>query len=529
VDLTARDWRTATACRALIALAGLSCTQLVVAQPAPDPAPLSSAADAPRAADASPDAVYAEFKRLFEAGQHAAAVEQARKVVELAERNGAAGPEDLTVAVMNLGLAERTAGDYVAAEASYQRAIGLIESAGRLTNPRYARAHAGLALTYYDAQRHDLAAPAFDKAIALNRRAEGLFNEEQLPLLEKQADSLTALGRPEEALQAHRYALRLVGRRSGERSLPYARELESVGHWYSRARAYDASRATLKRSAELYAALRGPEALEIIGPLTGIAENARRWIYDPAAWAQSAEDAERRSMYHDPVMPGPPSLSPSTIENEGLRALERAIAIADANPAAPPATVAGVRVQLGDWHQSRQAPERALPHYQQAWQAASQVTENDRPLTEALFGAPLLLNFVAPEGWNRYAQRPPEEVERRDIEVEMTVTAQGRVQDARVVEDGGDPRLASRGQRAAESGRYRPRFAEGAPVDTPGIRFVQPFYVLRATPPVESPAESPVEPAAEPAVAPAVEPTPAAAPTDPPASAPAAEPPQGGG
>jgi tetratricopeptide (TPR) repeat protein len=513
VDETARDCRIATACLALIALAALACMQPAAALSTgtSDPAPLSSAADAPRPADASPEAAYAEFKRLFEAGQHAAAVEQARKVVELAEQAGAAGTDDLTVAVMNLGLAERTAGDYVAAEASYQRAIGLIEAAGRLTSPRYARAHAGLALTYYDARRHDLAAPAFERAIALNRRAEGLFNEEQLPLLEKQADSLTELGRPEEALQAHRYALRLVGRRSGERSLRYARELESFGRWYMRARAYDASRATLKRSAEVFAELKGPEALELIGPLTGIAENARRWIYDPAARAQSSEDEERRAMYHDPVMPGPPSLSPSTIENEGLRALERAVAIADAHPDAPPAIVVAVRLQLGDWHQSRQAPERALPHYQQAWKAAAQVTDDGRPPSEALFGAPLLLNFVAPDGWNRYAQRPPEEVERRDVEVEMTVTAQGRVQDARVVADGGDPRLGSRGQRAAESGRYRPRFVDGAPVDTPGVRFVQPFFVLRGAPAGEPPDE----------------PAPDAASPD--AAAPGTEPPQGGG
>lgn len=503
MDTAARVCRAPTACRLLLALAGLACA-LPAAAATPEPAPLTSAADAPQRAPVSQEQAYAEFKRLFEAGEHAAAVEQARKVVEMAERAGPATAEELQVAVMNLGLAERTAGDYVAAEASYQRAIALIEDSGRLTTPRYARAHAGLALTYHDARRYDLAAPAFDRAIALNRRAEGLFNEDQLPLLEKQADALTELGRAEEALQAHRYALRLVGRRSGERSLRYARELESFGRWYTRARAYDASRATLKRSSELVAALQGPEALELIGPLTGIAENARRWIYDPQARAQSAEQAERTAMYHDPVMPGPPSLSPSTIENEGLRALERAAAIADAHPDAPPATVAAVRLQLGDWHQARSSPERALPHYQQAWRAAVQVTEDGRALSEVLFGAPLLLNFSAPEGWNRYAQRPLEEVERRDVEVEMTVTAQGRVRDARVLADGGDPKLAARGLRAAESGRYRPRLVDGEPVDTPAVRFIQPFYVLRTVPlgelpveEIEADAEEPDDPAAE--------------------------------
>ncbi len=330
VDTAARDCRAPTACRLLLALAALAWA-LPAAADASDPSPLTSAADAlPRSPVSQADA-YAEFKRLFEAGEHAAAVEQARRVVDMAERAEPVVAEELQVAVMNLGLAERTAGDYVAAEASYQRAIGLIEASGRLTSPRYARAHAGLALAYYDARRHDLAAPAFDRAIALNRRAEGLFNEDQLPLLEKQADSLTELGRAEDALHAHRYALRLVGRRHGERSLRYALELESFGRWYTRARAYDASRATLKRSAELIATLEGPEAVELIGPLTAIAENARRWIYDPQARAQSP-DEERRGMYHDPVMPGPPSLSPSTIESEGLRALEQAVAVADCAP-----------------------------------------------------------------------------------------------------------------------------------------------------------------------------------------------------
>ena len=496
MDTAARSRHCPTAGRRPPALAVLAWALLAWTVPAKaqDPAPLTSAADAPAQAPLTQEQAYTEFKRLFEAGEHAAAVEQARKVVELAERTEPGGAEELQVAVMNLGLAERTAGDYVAAEASYQRAIALIEDSGRRTSPRYARAHAGLALTYYDARRHDLAAPSFERAIALSRRAEGLFNEDQLPLLEKQADTLTELGRAEEALHAHRYALRLVGRRSGERSLRYAAELESFGRWYSRARAYEASRATLKRAAELIASLKGPEALELIGPLTGIAENARRWLNDPQAWEQRPDEAERRSMFHDPVMPGPPRLSTSTVETEGRHSLERAAAIADAHPDAPPASVSDVHVQLGDWHQSRQSPERALPHYQRAWQAAAEATEDGRALNQVLFGEPLLLYLDPPDGWNRYAQRPPEEVERRDVAVEITVTAEGRVRDARIVADGGDPKMAARGQRAAESGRYRPRFIEGEPVDAPGIRYIQPFFVLREVAPAPEPAAKPAPP-----------------------------------
>jgi tetratricopeptide (TPR) repeat protein len=172
---------------------------------------------------------YAEFKRLFDAGEHAAAVEAGRKVVALTEQEGAPGTETLQVALMNLGLAQQLSGDYPGAEASYLRAITLIEAAGRIASPRLARAQAGLATAYYSARRYDLAAAALDRAVALSRRSEGLFNEDQLPLLVRQADSLTQLGQLDQALQARRYALRLVERKHGQRSLRYAQELESLG------------------------------------------------------------------------------------------------------------------------------------------------------------------------------------------------------------------------------------------------------------------------------------------------------------
>ena len=183
--------------------------------PSPPPSQPASSVDA-----------YAEFKRLFDAGEHAAAVEAGRRVVALTEQEQSEGTETLQVALMNLGLAQQLAGDYLGAEQSYLRAIALIEAAGRITSPRLARAQAGLATAYYSDRRYDLAAPALDRAVALSRRSEGLFNEDQLPLLAKQADSLTQLGQLEQALQARRYALRLVERKHGQRSLRFAKELE---------------------------------------------------------------------------------------------------------------------------------------------------------------------------------------------------------------------------------------------------------------------------------------------------------------
>ena len=479
--------------RSLASGLAIALATAALATAAPSASEPAAAAQAAVAAAGDREQAHAEFKRLFDAGEYAAAGDAARKVVELTERLGAGHADELQVALMNLALAQQRAGDYLAAEAGFQRVIDLIEASGRRTSPRLARAYAGLGITYHAARRYDLAAASLDRAIALSRRAEGLFNDEQLPLLDKQADTLTELGRAEEALLAHRYALRIVERRDGQRSLPFARQLESLGRWYTRVRAYEAGRATLRQSGDLVQSIAGPDSTALVGPLTGFAENARRWLTDPVIREQASADEQRSSMFHDPVMPAPLSLSANTIAAEGLKALERAAAVVDGDADASPALVADVHSQLGDWHTARRLPERARPSYLRAWQAAAAVPDGGR-LQQALFGAPILIRYVLPDGWDRYARRPPEDIERRDVEIELTVTAEGGVGDARVISGGDDGRLAGQALRAAQSAQYRPRMADGQPVATTGVRFVQPFYVLRDEGSAEPPPPAPAAP-----------------------------------
>jgi tetratricopeptide (TPR) repeat protein len=428
---------------------------------------------------------YAEFRKLLDAKQYDQAIEQARKLVEEASRHPDAG-EELQVSVMNLAVAQYLAGDYVGAEASYLRVIELVEASGRPTSPRLARAEAGLATTYYAGKRYDLAVQRFDRAVALSRRSEGLFNEAQLPLLEKYADSLTEVNRLQDALKVRRYALKVVERRYGADSLRYAQELESIGRWYARVRAYDASRASLRRAIDIVETSKGENAVELIGPLTGLAECDRRQLLDPTLQQVDSADAQRAAMFHDPMSPMGPVLSSSTLTSEGQKALERAVAIASGRPDAAPVQVADVRTQLGDWYQSRLQSDRALPNYEQAWQAATGQTIGGKPLTDVLFGRPVLLHYLPPDSWDRYYGRPAGEATVKNTQVEFTVTAQGRVVDPKVIADGGEPKLGAQTVRAVQTARYRPRFDKGRPVDTPGVRLDQVFYVLvESTPPTE--------------------------------------------
>jgi tetratricopeptide (TPR) repeat protein len=455
-----------------------------------------------------------EFRRLLDLKEYPQAVALAQQQVEKFEQQPGRGGEDLQVALMNLGLAQYLNEDYVGAEASYLRVISLVEASGRLTSPRLARAQAGLATTYYAGKRYDLAAARYEQAIALARREQGLFTEEQIPFLEKYANALTELNRLDDALRARRYILRAIERKYGATSLRYAEELESTGRWFTRIGAYDAARSALRSSIAIVEKLKNDNAAELISPLTAIGDCARRQLLDPSAVKAATPDDQRQSMFHDAMAPVLPVVSPNTLAIEGQSALERAVAIASKQAPPSQAQIADVRTLLGDWYQSRGQPDKALANYAFAWQAAGSSSIGGKPVTELLFGRPVLLAYVPPGSWNRYAARPAGEVVVREAQLAFTVTARGRVVEPKVVTDAGDPRRGAQALRAVQAATYRPRFENGAPVDTAGVALVQPFYVL-----VEKETEEPAdaapsssattEPPAQATGMPAAEPTPA--------------------
>ena len=452
-----------------------------------------------------------EFRGLLDAKQYAQAVTLAQQLLEAAEQQPGPGGEDLQVALMNLALAQYLDQDYVGAESSYLRVISLIEASGRMTTPRLARAQAGLATTYYAGKRYDLAAARYEQAIALARREQGLFTEEQIPFLEKYSNALSELNRFEDALRARRYILRTIERKYGPGSLRYAQELESTGRWFTRVGSYEAARSALRSAIGIIEDAEGENAAELIGPLTALGDCARRQLLDPATARAASADEQRQSMFRDAMAPVLPAVSPNTIAMEGQSSLERAVAIAASQAPPSPAQLADVRTLLGDWYQSRQRPEKALSNYALAWQAAGDATVGGKPVTQLLFDRPVLLAYVPPGSWNRHADRPANEVVLREARLEFTVTERGRVADPKVVLDAGDPTRGTQALRAAQSAIYRPRLEKGVPVDTPGVTLTQPFYVLaesetgESTPAPDTPAAG-TKPAQQPASSPAPEP-----------------------
>lgn len=445
---------------------------------------------APPPADSPVDA-YAEFRQLFDAGDYQAAAAAAERVVELTEATAADEPENLQAALMNLAYARRLAEDYLGAEASYLRVIELVEAKGRPTDPRLARAYAGLGTTYHAAKRYDIAMPAFETAVGITRRNEGLFAEQQLPMLELLADSLTELGRLEDAQRVQSYRLRVGEKRYGRVDARAIAIRVSVGSWYARISAYDPARRMLKDVLEEVEQARGPADIALVEPLMALAECNRRQLVSPLDPQVYGADADRFAMFHDPVTPLAQVMTPRQLAGDGQRWLERAADIVEQQQEPAPALLADVRVQLGDLFQLLNRHDEAVVQYRGAWQAARQADGGSDALPERLFGVPVLLHYERPRFWDRYAGRPPEQIELRSVDIDLTVDASGLGIDPVVVDDAGDEYFVEAALEAAETARYRPRFVDGEPVPTAGVRFSQPFMVLIDT---GEPAQAPAGP-----------------------------------
>jgi TonB family protein len=437
-------------------------------------------ADGAAATPSSRSDAYAEFRRLFDERHYEQALVPALQVVTLTEQEGTG--DELQVALMNLAATQSLAADHSAAEASYLRVIELIQAEGTRASPRLARANAGLAVVYHDSGRHELAVARFHSALALARRNEGLFDEAQLPLIDKFTDSLTSMQQLEEAHEAQRYGLRIVERKYGRSSPKIVPRLETIARWYTRVGAYDAARLTLRRAIDLVERQEGDNSEALIGPLTALAENYRRPLLNPAERGYESDPNPNPNNAYNTI-PGAADGStwrlPSALAAEGERALGRALAIAESQPTPSPVRIADVRTQLGDWYQTRLQHDKALPHYLAAWTAARQVKTADATLADTLFARPVLLHYVRPSEWDRYERRPAEEVLPHTVEVELTVTAEGRVRDAEVVANDGSERMAEAALDAAETARYRPRLLEGKPLETSDVKFAQTYFEPR--------------------------------------------------
>jgi TonB family protein len=405
-----------------------------------------------------------EFWAEYDKKDWGAAIEEAKKLVDLARPNAKQEPLALSTALTLLGNAQLSGGDKVSAEASYREALQIVDAQGGAASPALVDPLRGLGYSLALLERHREAIPYLERALVIGRRTYGLFDPSQQGMLRQLASSLTHEGRVEDAEKQILYLQRIGEQAYGKRDPRMAPVLCMIGNWYVDTGNFQMGRDRFREAMVLVERKLGKNDPALVEPLRSLGRSYMQEIYFMTQGFTPLQ--ERAPLEFQGAEPK--AINPKYISTDGEKALERALAVLDARPDTTPMLLTETLIQLGDWFQLKHQPEKALVYYRRA---ASVVASISSPSPEAsvALSFPVRIYYPLPPLAMRNRQLSPEQIDEKYVSVEFTVTGTGDVQDAKVIEQNGTSRQASEALEAIRASRFRPKFINGEPVDTQGV------------------------------------------------------------
>lgn len=460
-----------------------------VAQTDPTPAPPEPAAPLPEAARpteagaASEPAVagdraaaYRVFREHFDARRFAEALPAAQQVVDLTEQRHGADALELVVPLVNFGTTKHRLSDHNGAAVQYQRALKIVEASEGAFSRSIVPPLLGLGVTYAAVGDHAASAQALRRAVDVSRKLDGLFNVSQLVLVEALISSYVALNQIEDADREQQYALRLAEKAYGKDDPRLIPALERSAGWLEDTGYHVAARQTYARALEIVRKSGVSKDLRMVPQLRGIARMYRmEYLHgaEPADTKKSAGGGQGTgSVYSAGATPSVGTGS-AALSNAGEEALQLALEVLDAHPREGAGLRGATLVDLGDWYMVAGKTRDALRRYKEAWAALTAPGGGGT----AVLDAPAALIYRPPSSARRNPTVAAEEYTEHVVEVEFTVTAEGRAKNVTAVASDVAQSTTKAVTAAIKRSRYRPRFVDGAPVVTPGVRHRQTVYV----------------------------------------------------
>ncbi len=382
-----------------------------------------------------------EYHSLLEAEHYEEALQTAQNLVNLTERTCGSTQLELVTPLIDLATTQTTTGDYRTAEANYQRSIALLETQKGFFDQRLVEPLAGLGSIYERTGRYKEAIYALQRAKHTLHRNEGLFNLTQIELIDSLTDIYFKLKQFKDAEREQKYALLANKHQYGEDDPQVVPAMHKLAHWYRLTHKFALARELYEESLEILERTPGSNELTLIGSLQGIG------------------DTYRLSGY---------------LDSDGKEALERALAIMEKKPDPDPLVRAQTLVALGDWHMVAGEKDTALTLYTKALQLLEPKLEYAGHL-DRLFKNPVQLYFRLPKSFEGLQAGMKPGYKEGHVEFEFTVTDEGTVEDLKVINSNVFRSIKTAAVYAVQRARYRPRFLNGKPVSTEGIRYRETF------------------------------------------------------
>ncbi len=425
------------------------------------------------------DRAFRTYRRLYDSGRYASAIEAGKRVVVLSiEANGRDNLQTAR-ALTNLAIAQQKNGEYEAAVQNYAAAIDIVERVESRLSKHLVNPLRGLGNAYLDAGRPDEAILVYDRAVHLTHVNSGPQNLDQVDLLDALAESFVRLQDLEEASEIQDLSYQLYARRFGADSAEILPALQRRARWLHRLGLFGQERDAWNQAIDVIEAEHGEDDLRLIEPLNGL---ARTYLYD-------VEQA---------------------VTNRGEWALRRALEIAENHPESTPALVADRLIDTGNYHTLRGEAQKARRSYRRAWELLSG-NDSLAAIRDRRFDRPVMIRSARAPAYVDEETNPLVNPVYRDREFDQgvvvadyTVNTRGRTEDIDVIESEPPGLMDAEVKRAVRRLVYRPRYVDGQPVSTPGqtlrhrysyIAERLPEEIAAAMEEREQPAEA--EPAAE--------------------------------
>ena len=417
---------------------------------------------------------YQQFRSLYETARFEEALPYAKRVVELSEQD-AERDHELPIAYNNLGATQYQLADYVGANVSYTQSLELLEATQGISSRRLVVPLAGLGAVYAAQDQHEVAAELFDRALAVSRRADGLFNLQQLPLIAQAADSRYAINDFGGSERERMYALKVAEQNYGygdERTIP---PLLDLALFYEGLREYIAARMMYLRARDVAMQKSGYSA-PAVKALVGIARTHRmQYTMDPETLdsQQPARDEVTGEMvgkvYRESRVP------PPAADRSGLKSAQTALELLRSTSDPPKDLMTETLIELGDWFQSTSRPTISMPYYAEAAGIFDAVVAAD-PLMGHPLKAPRMVFYRPPVSASRGLNTLSGQYVIRKTVFSFLVSEVGLPEEITVVSTTMEEAQVSHARRAMSKAIYSPRFSEGKPVSTAGVTFTSEWY-----------------------------------------------------
>ncbi len=400
---------------------------------------------------------FSRFKELMNESSIDAADTIAKRVVELSIRTRGPRSPETAKALTNLGIVQHRKEEYDAAAQNFEAAIDILEDNFDRLDKQLVNPLKGLASAQLGNERPDLALRTFSRAVHITHVNEGPHNMDQVELLESVAETNLRLGFTDEARDAHEKIYSLNERFYRSNMLALVPSLIRRAQWQHRTGYFNDERTTYRRVIRILEDRKGKNDPSLVEPLMQLGRSYE--FIDRHSTVPQSTDAINAEIY-----------------------FKRAVRIAEENPDIDWMRLADAKLALGDYHMKRQSAPSARKVYREVWAMLSEEDERLEHRAQVLEKLnPLRLGSLPGfAGEATPADRIASDVDLREgsVALRYSVTMRGRVTDVELIEF--EPAefddLLRETQRELRTRFYRPRFADGQPVDTGNLVLTHRFY-----------------------------------------------------